>query len=133
MMVGSWNFGSLAVSAFHSLVGFSRPQKIVPIKAWSRQPNTTVGFFLLFLGGFCLLVQKFWRNQVGYQVQPMTSHMKTEMNIDTESENGPLEAEITFGKKRQNRFHVSFHDCNISLPLATGNTTCQVLGFLPDF
>ena len=28
----------------------------------------------------------------------MTSHMKTEMNINTESENGPLEGEITFGK-----------------------------------
>ena len=46
-MVGSWKFGSLALQPFIAWLGSGDP-KNCSIKAWSRQPNTTVGFFFVF-------------------------------------------------------------------------------------
>ena len=93
--------GSLEAWPFQPFIawlGSADPKNCSWIKAWSTQPNTTVGMF------FCVFR---WMLFVGSEnlAEPgglpgtthEKSHDKLKLNIDTESENGPLEGEITFG------------------------------------
>lgn len=118
MLVGSWKFGGLA------------DPKIVPSRVGVHN-HTTLDFFV-FLGGFCC----WFRNLAKPGGLPGTTHEKSHENwnwtLTRNLKMCPCKGRLLL-EKRTNRFHVSFHGCNISLPLATGNTTCQVLDFLPDF